>query len=280
MVRSRKNKTGRTGCHRLLGCYCAPCRGSPTQCRNSAEHVRMRESSSALQTCPFLRPMAFIPASGIPKPTKCSSASTRPPIPHRWNQVTSARISPNSRQLLFRKFPPPLTIYRSIPCTKALPLCEDFVAKLIFNGNSHQITLVDERGEIVGTWAAYNNVDRHATLTHIQNGSYAVTDRLAPRLHRPSADGPYGLHGIVRFNVPGHPGIGVHSGRANARNLPGPAHPTMGCIRTSDEAMMAIATSMSNAPLTTVEVVNNSSPLARAASHRNHRRRLQGRHRG
>jgi hypothetical protein len=154
------------------------------------------------------------------------------------------------------------------------------MAKLIFNGHTHQITLIGDTGEVVGTWAAYNNVDGHATLTHVQNGSYAVADRQAPRRHRASADGPYGLHGIIRFDVPGHPGIGVHSGRANARNLPGPAHPTMGCIRTSDEAMRTISASMNNNPLTTVEVVDNSSPSARAASQRNQHRRLQGRHRG
>ena len=56
--------------------------------------------------------------------------------------------------------------------------------------------------------------------------------RIARRAHAASANGPYGLHGIIRFDVPGHPGTGVHSGRANARHLPGPEHPTMGCIRT------------------------------------------------
>ncbi|MFL6707368.1 MAG: L,D-transpeptidase family protein [Massilia sp.] len=153
------------------------------------------------------------------------------------------------------------------------------MAKLIFNGFTHQISLVGKDGTVSGTWAAYNNVDRHATLTHVQNGSYTVTDTRARRRHQPNADGPYGLHGVIRFAVPGHPGIGVHSGRANARNLPGPAHPTMGCIRTSDEAMMAIAASMNDSPLTAVEVVDNSAPMARSATHRNQHRRLRGRHR-
>lgn len=157
---------------------------------------------------------------------------------------------------------------------------EDKVAKLVFNGHTHQITLISDAGEVVGTWIAYNNVDRHATLTHVRNGSYAVTDRRAPRHHTPNANGPYGSHGIIRFEVPGHPGIGVHSGRATARNIPGPAHATMGCIRTSDEAMQAIAATMGASPLTRIEIVENSAPTARAASRRHHQRRLHGRHHG
>ena len=154
------------------------------------------------------------------------------------------------------------------------------VAKLVFNGHTHQITLVGDTGDTLGTWIAYNNVDRHATLTHIRNGSYSVTDRRLPHRHTPDANGSYGLHGIVRFAVPGHPGIGVHSGQAAARHVPGPAHATMGCIRTSDEAMQAISAAMNRNPLTTVEVIENSAPSARAASQRHRHRRLQGRHHG
>jgi hypothetical protein len=151
-------------------------------------------------------------------------------------------------------------------------------AKLIFDGRTHQITLIGSDGEAQGTWPAYNNVDRHARLTHLQNRTYTVGDRNAPHRHAASADGPYGLHGIIRFDVPGHPGIGVHSGRANARHLPGPAHPTMGCIRTSDEAMRTIVVFMRDSPVITIEVTNNGAPMARAASSRNRHRHLQGRH--
>jgi hypothetical protein len=151
-------------------------------------------------------------------------------------------------------------------------------AKLTFDGQAHQITLLGSNGEILGTWPAYNNVDSHATLPHLQNRTYTVQDRTVPRRHIASADGPYGLYGIVRFNVPGHPGIGVHFGRARARHLPGPAHPTMGCIRTSDEAMRFITESMRVSPIIEIEVVNNNAPMARSASSRNRHRRLQGHH--
>lgn len=77
------------------------------------------------------------------------------------------------------------------------------MAKLMFNGHTHQIKLISDAGETVGTWVAYNNVDSRATLTHIQNGSYAVTDRRLPHRHTADANGSYGLHGIIRFAVPG-----------------------------------------------------------------------------
>lgn len=151
-------------------------------------------------------------------------------------------------------------------------------AKLIFDGHTHQITLIGSNGEPQGTWPAYNNVDRHATLTHLANRTYNVADRTAPHRHHASADGPYGLNGIIRFNVPGHPGIGVHSGRANGRHLPGPAHPTMGCIRTTDEAMRIIVASMGATAFMTIEVTNNNAPRARAASSRNRHRHFHGHH--
>lgn len=150
------------------------------------------------------------------------------------------------------------------------------MSRLIFNGNSHQISLVDDNGRTVGAWAAYNNVDSHATLDHVSNGTYIIRDRTVPHQHRADPNGPYGSHGIFRFIVPGHLGIGVHSGRANARHLPGPQHPTMGCIRTTDQAMAAIANAARTSPLTTIQVIHNSVPAARMATHRNHARQLQG----
>lgn len=85
-----------------------------------------------------------------------------------------------------------------------------------------------------------------------------------------------GSYGIIRFNVPGHPGIGVHSGRANARHLPGPAHPTMGCIRTTDEAMKTLKGHITNHPLSTIEILNNSGPSAVGSTQRNENRVYQG----
>lgn len=152
------------------------------------------------------------------------------------------------------------------------------MSQLQFNGTTHQLTLRDDEGKNIGTWAAYNNVDTHATLTHLPNRAYTVEDRIAPRHHTANANGPYGQHGIIRFNVPGHPDIGVHSGRANAGHLPGPAHPTMGCIRTTDEAMFSISNAMRTSALTSVEVINNNAPAARHATQKNHHANLHGRY--
>jgi len=154
------------------------------------------------------------------------------------------------------------------------------MSRLRFNGQTHQIELVNDAGAVVGTWAAYNNVDSHATIRHVQNGTYNVQDRTVPHPHAANANGPYGLHGIIRFDVGGHPGVGVHSGRANARHLPGPQHPTMGCIRTTDDAMQAISALMRQQPLTAVEVTNNTAGGAATATARNRNRRIRGRRHG
>lgn len=151
------------------------------------------------------------------------------------------------------------------------------MSKLDFDGAAHLLALVDKNGKVAGTWPAYNNVDSHATLRHLPNGAFHVQDRIAPHFHVPDANGPYGLYGIIRFNVPGHPGIGVHSGRAHARHLPGPEHPTMGCIRTTDAAMLAISKLIKTDSLTMIEVKRNNATSAQAASHRNRNRiSLQG----
>lgn len=151
------------------------------------------------------------------------------------------------------------------------------MATLHFDGQAHLLTLLDDEGKRVDSWVAYNNVDRHATLRFVPNRRYFIQDRAVPFPHRANANGPYGSHGIIRFSVPGHPGIGVHSGRAASNHLPGPEHPTMGCIRTSDAAMLALLQYMKQHPLSIIEVRNNSAWRAQSASKRlNHRRLLSG----
>lgn len=83
------------------------------------------------------------------------------------------------------------------------------MSKLKFNGATHQIVLVDGRGTVVGTWPAYNNIDSHASIQpHLANGSYMVRDRVRPHPHAANPNGPYGSYGIIRFDVPGHVGVG------------------------------------------------------------------------
>lgn len=58
-----------------------------------------------------------------------------------------------------------------------------------------------------------------------------------------SPTGKYGSH-FLRYIVPGRVGMGVHAGRRDdldGAGRSGPDHATLGCIRTSDEAMAEIA---------------------------------------
>lgn len=150
------------------------------------------------------------------------------------------------------------------------------MSRLFFDGSSHTLSLLADDGTSIKSWSAYNNVDSHATLRHVNNGTYQFQDRSSPHSHTANPNGPYGSYGIIRFDVPGHPGIGIHSGRANARHLPGPQHPTMGCIRTSDEAMRYLKEHMSGHSLSTIEILNNSGPSAAGSTQRNENREYQG----
>ncbi|GLQ88967.1 L,D-transpeptidase [Dyella flagellata] len=142
------------------------------------------------------------------------------------------------------------------------------MSKLHYDGEKHQVSLISKDGKTLGTWTAYNNVDSHATVkSHLPNGSYQVQDKTAPHRHAADPNGPYGSYGIIRFDVPNHSGIGLHSGRANAKHLPGPQHPTMGCIRTSDEAMLAIKDAIASDPLTVMEVAGNRQAQAHYGHH-------------
>ncbi|HEX7517661.1 MAG TPA: L,D-transpeptidase family protein [Chthoniobacterales bacterium] len=138
------------------------------------------------------------------------------------------------------------------------------MSEITFDGQTHTLTLRDRSGHVVGTWAANNRTDNRATLPFVPNRDYAVQDSVAPNRHgaEDTANGEYGTQGIVRFNVPGHDGIGIHAGRqitpdrTPERGI-GPDHVTMGCIRTTEDALTAIANTMRADPVTTVRVVNN-----------------------
>jgi hypothetical protein len=141
------------------------------------------------------------------------------------------------------------------------------MSKLSFDGCAHTLSLLGDDGSAIGQWVAYNNVDHRATFKHVSNGTYQIQDKTAPHLHPgDNADGSYGSYGIIRFSYPGHPGVGVHSGQAHHRYKPGPQHPTMGCIRTSDEAMKKIKEHMGISSLSTITVINNSGCAAISAT--------------
>ena len=142
------------------------------------------------------------------------------------------------------------------------------MSKLVYNGHDHTIELVGADGKSIGKWTAYNNIDHafaaknYGGAAHLTDGSYSTVDTSKPHAHVADPNGPYGSHGIIRFNYPGHSGVGVHSGRANAKHAAGPQHATHGCIRTTDAAMKAISDAIASDAVGTVEVKGNSTATA------------------
>ncbi len=148
---------------------------------------------------------------------------------------------------------------------------------LIYDGETHTLTLVSNKGEVVGTWPAGNNVAIHApagegngayTNGPIENGTYSVTapDQQGATMHlggsENSAFGPQGIiHITGAKGATGEVmiGAGVHSGRADKG---GPGAKTAGCIRTCTEAMRTINSTAKSDPLKTVTVKNNDANVS------------------
>lgn len=137
------------------------------------------------------------------------------------------------------------------------------MSRFVFNGVSHTISLLGDNENEIGRWTAYNNIAVHddhgglISLRYLRNGIYNIIDRDRPHAHNSSDDsinGGYGSYGIIRFNYPGHSGIGVHSGRANRG---GATFVTYGCIRTTEEAMRLITNNIRISPLTTIDIRHN-----------------------
>lgn len=66
------------------------------------------------------------------------------------------------------------------------------MSRLSFDGSSHTLSLQSDDGALIKTWSVYNNVDSHATLRHVNNGTYQIQDRSAPHFHTSNPNGPYG----------------------------------------------------------------------------------------
>ena len=103
------------------------------------------------------------------------------------------------------------------------------------------------------TWPAANNV---------QSGSLPWPDgvyQFVQRVTHPGdgPDSPYGSYGGLLFDVPGRTGMEVHSGRASVPDglgRVGAQHCTLGCIRTTDDAVAAIVAAMAGDALAAITV--------------------------
>jgi len=92
------------------------------------------------------------------------------------------------------------------------------------------------------TWRACNNADL-SSRGPWPPGIFAAEALIPVGGQDGSPAGAYGSY-FLRFAVPGRVGMGIHAGRegdADGAGRSGPAHATLGCIRTSGTAMEAIA---------------------------------------
>lgn len=105
---------------------------------------------------------------------------------------------------------------------------------IVFDGTKHTLSFDGK------SYTAYNNVDS-SSAGKWPNGKYALERVRYDGLD--SDDGSYGSVAKVQFQVAGRSGMQIHSGRMASAAKPanrGPAHPTMGCIRTTNEAVTAL----------------------------------------
>jgi hypothetical protein len=77
--------------------------------------------------------------------------------------------------------------------------------------------------------------------------------------HQAGANGKFGSNGAFKFDVPGRKNMEVHSGRRDKTDKwghHGYKYVTLGCIRTTDEAMKQINDINKTDKLQNIEVVN------------------------
>jgi RHS repeat-associated protein len=146
-----------------------------------------------------------------------------------------------------------------------LRLDPDGRSSLVFNRESGYVALYSGEGMLIGAWSAANNASSNSKGSRIwPAGEYAMLDQNTPNTHAngDTLDGAYGTQGIFRasnFDDNGveRAGMGVHAGRANATDGLGRSgfeHATMGCVRTTEEAMEIIAETALVDPLTTITI--------------------------
>ena len=154
---------------------------------------------------------------------------------------------------------------------------------LVYDAQAHTLTLYTNEGNKVGTWHASNNVASTAKFNNGQktgplpNGKYRMADKSSPHMHPGQKDkndghmadspkGEYGKNGDFRLEksaVNPDGGVAVHAGREDvpdATGRTGADHATMGCVRTTGEAMDAISSTTKSDPLQSLTVQNSKAP--------------------
>lgn len=144
---------------------------------------------------------------------------------------------------------------------------------LVFDGDKNELVIYDDNDTPddysddvkVGTYKAHNNV-ASSSNGKWEDGEFEMLDKNTAHTHsaeQDSKDGPYGENGIFRaksFDETAkdgkkRTGMGIHSGRAYKTFE---KRVTMGCIRTTDEAIEGIIDAIEEyGPLQKVIVKNN-----------------------
>ncbi|EHO40688.1 RHS repeat-associated core domain-containing protein [Caldithrix abyssi DSM 13497] len=144
------------------------------------------------------------------------------------------------------------------------------LSDLVFNRSTGKLILCSGNGNIIGIWEARNNVASSS------NGRFPLgTYKFAYFVNHAGegVNSPYGNIGNFVFDVPGRSGMGVHAGRENVPDRlgrKGVNHCTMGCIRTTDEAMKNILNTHNEGdPLKTITVMEDSEGHNEEGEHDN-----------
>lgn len=128
------------------------------------------------------------------------------------------------------------------------------MSTLRFDREANELTLLRTDGTTIGPWDAANNVDSHSRGIW-PDGEY---DFERSKTHPDDApDSAFGNFGIFIFTVPGREDMGVHSGREGVPDglgRKGFRHCTMGCVRTTDEAMEQLVATHHTDPITTIDI--------------------------
>jgi len=128
------------------------------------------------------------------------------------------------------------------------------MSSLEFHRDTRQLILLAADGTTIGRWDAANNVDSHS------RGIWPGGEYDFERYKTHPDDAPnsaYGSSGIFIFTVPGREDMGVHSGRESVPDglrRYGFLHCTMGCVRTTDQAMAQLVTTHRTDPITAIDV--------------------------
>jgi len=122
------------------------------------------------------------------------------------------------------------------------------LSTLVFDRGTGKLHLFDKDNNFLLTCNAANNTTK-SSKGPWPNGVYPYAYH---NNHPADPNGPYGSYGIDVFKVPGRPGIGVHSGRANKG---GPSAPTLGCIRTDDNCRKKMQDLTATDPLKRIAVI-------------------------